>query len=163
MITFTELLCTAVVAMNMPHADVACGHMETVVEEAHKNNLEAEVLVALIHEESRWKPWAVSKAGACGLTQVMPKYTRKPRVTCKQLKNAKLSIQRGAAILAYWVFEYAGGDYKIGLCGYNSGYRCRGKKKSKRSMAYARRVLRRARKLSNLVDRKRELLSIPAE
>ena len=162
--TLAELLCGAVVALNMPHSDTACKHMDTVVSSAHENKIKPEVLVAMIHEESRWKPRAVSSSGACGLTQIMPKYTQKPRVTCKQLKrDAELSIRLGAKTLAFWVYEYGDGNYKIGLCGYNSGYRCRGPNRSRRSLAYAARVLRRAKRLSAFVKQKAEMLLILSE
>jgi soluble lytic murein transglycosylase-like protein len=145
-----EFICTAMTVLPLPRADYACKHMDTLVAEAQENHIDPVVLAALIHEESRWKPWAVSPAGACGLTQVMPKYT-KGRWTCRSLKNPKVSLKAGATILSYWVHTYGNSDYTIGLCGYNGGYRCRGKNKSRRSMAYAKRILRMAAELEELV------------
>ena len=150
-----ELLCTAVIAVGMPRTEYACKHMDTVVKEAEKNNVSPVTLVALIHEESRWKPWVVSKAGACGLTQVMPKYT-KGKWTCNSLKNPTNSIRAGASALAFWVYKYGKGDYRIGLCGYNGGYRCRGEKRNRRSLAYAKRVIKMTKKLEESIEQQRE-------
>ena len=136
--TMAALLCSAVISLGMPRAEYACRYMDLVVKEAQSNDIEPEILVALIHRESRWKPWAESHAGACGLTQVMPKYT-KPKKTCSTLKKPRISIGVGARTLSYWVYEFGGGDYKTGLCGYNGGYVC---KKYSASKAYARSIMR---------------------
>ena len=149
----TELLCTAVLTMGLPNAQTACKYMPEVVAAAEAHEVEAEVLVALIHEESRWKPHAVSRSGACGLTQVLPKYTR-PYISCKRLKNPIASIWAGAKALSYWLHKYGRGDYRKGLCGYNGGYRC---KDSKSAQRYSRRVLRLRHKIE------KNLLTIRAQ
>ena len=140
-------LCAAFISLSLPHAELACTHMEDVVTHSKKNNIKPEILLALIHEESRWIPTAVSSANACGLTQVLPKYT-KPKVTCQELKDPKVSIAVGAKTLSFWVKKYGKGNYKIGLCGYNSGYACgRAANPKQRSVLYANRVLALARKI----------------
>ena len=146
-----NLLCASVLAIGMPRAEVACRHMETLVEAAVANNIEPEVLVALIHEESRWKPWVESKAGACGLTQVIPKYA-KAKASCTKLKRPKTSIRIGAKVLSRWIYGYGDGDYMEGLCGYNGGYRC---PTLSRSRAYARRVMRMAKRLTSEAEAQR--------
>ena len=73
--TLPELICAAVISIGMPRADIACQHMEQVVQVSQENDIRPEVLVALIHVESRWKNTAISRANACGLTQVIPRYT----------------------------------------------------------------------------------------
>jgi|TARA_R110000824_G_scaffold57604_1_gene156569 soluble lytic murein transglycosylase-like protein len=135
--------------MGLPRAEYACRYMTTVVKASAKYDLEPEILVALIHEESRWKPWAVSSAGACGLTQVLPKYTDPPKL-CKELKKPYVSIRLGAKTLNYWVYEYGDGDYEKGLCGYNGGYKC-----GKRSRYYSKRIMRLARKINASVANER--------
>jgi soluble lytic murein transglycosylase-like protein len=125
--------------------------METVVEQSEKYDLMPEILVAMIHRESRWKPWVESRAGACGLTQVIPGYT-KPRKKCGELKKPRVSITAGARALNYWVYEYANGDYLTGLCGYNGGYNCPALSRSK---AYARSVMKYAEKISRQVQVRR--------
>lgn len=145
--TLAQLLCMTVISIQLPNSALACEQMGHLVEHAEKNKIKPTVLVALINEESRWKPEAVSRSGACGLTQVLPKYTR-PKVSCDQLKDPRKSIEVGAKTLSFWVYEYGGGRYEKGLCGYNGGYRCKKLKSSKR---YARRVLKLAKKIENKI------------
>ena len=136
-----ELLCAASMALNIGGSDArtkfACEQMETIVKEAEANDLPPELIVSLIHYESRFSPRVVSKAGACGLMQVIPRYTgnRKggvnrgtgvPKLTCKQLKDPKTNIKYGTMTLKYWISKYGKGSVKIGLCGYNAGFRCKG-------------------------------------
>jgi soluble lytic murein transglycosylase-like protein len=93
-------------------------------------------------------PQAKSPAGACGLTQVMPKYVPP---TCKQLQNdVELSLQTGAIILSMWLEKKK--TYKIALQCYNSGYKCKNK-------TYANNILKTAKileKTYNLTRRKME-------
>ena len=144
--TLAEMICMAIFSISMPNADFACEHMETVVEYSEKSDIDPILLTALIYSESRWNPKVESRAGACGLTQVIPKWSRSVGYASgKQLKNnPDLSIKKGAQILHYWVHKYGKGDVKIGLCGYNAGFRCRGKNKisnKKGHTSYTRRVL----------------------
>ena len=131
---------------------LVCNSIEQVYKESTENNISPTLLLALIYVESGWKKTAVSWAGACGLTQVIPKYTgtyptKTRRYTCKQLKNPRTSIRAGAKILSYWVNKYARGNVRIGLCGYSSGYRCKGPRAVKRGMRYARKVLKIQKKI----------------
>jgi len=132
-------LCAAVVYSSFPRSDVACKHMNTVVKASEKYNLEPSLLVAMIRVESNWKTTAVSHSKACGLTQVLAKYSQ---YNCRTLvKNPTVSIMEGAKKLHYWIYKYGRGNKKVGLCGYNTGFRCKGKSKSKRGFFYAKRVL----------------------
>jgi len=142
--TYAEIICAAVMAIGMPNADFACKHMDTLVEASEKYDIDPVVLTALIHIESRWTPRAKSRTGACGLTQVIPKFTRKfGYVGCRMLKRRpELAIRKGAQILNYWIYTYGKGSYEKGLCAYNAGYRCAGKNKDKTGVAYAKKVLK---------------------
>ena len=143
-------------------AEYACKHMSTVVAAAEATNVKPEILVALIHHESRWKPKAKSKAGACGLTQVLPKYTGSkkvgnPKYTCKQLFDPTTSIWAGSRVLSYFTHRYGRGKYKIGLCAYLAGFRCKGKTPNESGVRYSRSVRRTASKLLAEVNKiKRE-------
>ena len=123
---------------------LVCKQAPTVISESVKNNIDPSLLLALITVESNWKRTAVSSANACGLTQVIPKYTGQitKKYTCNQLKNPKTSIKAGAKILSWWI-KYHNGDITRGLCGYNAGFRCGKKRKrpSKGGMRYAKKVL----------------------
>ena len=106
--------------------------MPTVVKEAKENNLDPFLLMGLIAVESSWSPQVVSSANACGLTQVLPRFTGGPttngrKYTCSELKNPAVSIKVGAQTLSWWINKYGKGDVPIGLCGYFSGFRCKPK------------------------------------
>ena len=156
-----ELLCSAYVALSLPNADIACENMDVVVEASEQHNINPATLTSLIFVESRWTPTAVSRDGACGLTQVLPRYSSGFRnkfgqkLTCEQLKDPETSIKRGAKILSWWTRRYGKGRMSVGLCGYNSGFRCKGKTEIK-GHRYARKVL----KLSRTIKRKMKRIEI---
>lgn len=105
----------------------ACRYMPQIVESSRDHNIKPEILISLIFVESSFLRKAVSHAGACGLTQVIPKWTGKPalnrKYTCNQLKVPKTSIKTGAKILAWWI-KYHNNSLERALCGYNAGFRC---------------------------------------
>jgi soluble lytic murein transglycosylase-like protein len=146
-----EFICAAILSMGWANAETACKHMPTVVRAAEKNGINPHILASLIYVESRWQSRARSGANACGLTQIIPRFTKKSKagyVSCRQLQqNPTLAIERGAQILKTWIKKYGRGSLHTGLCGYNVGYRCRGTKIWKRGHAYARKVIRLAWKL----------------
>ena len=144
-----EILCIAVLNMGMPNGEFACEYMEEVVEAAEINGIEAATLISLIYYESRWKPTAVSRRGACGLTQVLPKFTRNPRLTCQQLKNPHTSIYAGAHALGRWM-EKPKYTRARALCAYNAGYSC-GKRyrQSHGGWRYSKKVRKYAKKIYN--------------
>ena len=160
----SELLCAAVLSIGMTNADTACKHMPLLVEESQRWNVKPEVMIGLIHVESRWNPEVTSSANACGLTQVIPKWTggrstRGRKYTCKELYNPVTSIKAGTEIFSYWRRTYGRGNYTVGLCGYNAGYRCRPNAKTGRvaphpkGMRYAKLVLRQSRKIKRAAQR----------
>ena len=161
-----ELICAAIISIGMPRAEVACRNMPQVVEVSQQEDIRPEVLVALIHVESRLKNTAISRANACGLTQVIPRYTggrasRHIRYTCEDLMNPRTSIQAGAHIFNHWLHRYGRcsrgrcrtSTYTIGLCGYNAGYRCRGENPNRNGMNYAAAVLRKANQIRGAMRR----------
>jgi len=120
--------------------------MEQVFQESEKNNISPTLLMSVIYIESGWDKTARSHMNACGLTQVIPKYTgsritKTKKYTCSQLKNPSVAIAVGAKTLSYWINKYGDGNFKTGLCGYAAGFRCKGKKISSGGMRYARKVL----------------------
>ena len=152
-----DLICAAIVALGMPNADVACNNMDVLVEAAEINEIDPVILTSVIYVESRWNPTVVSRDGACGLTQVLPRYSAGTRgrfgkrLTCKQLKNPETSIKRGSQILSWWLRNYGKGRYTLALCGYNAGFRCKGPNKSK-GHRYAQKVLRISKKLKRQME-----------
>jgi len=163
--TLIEALCAGILAFGIgdsqERGEYACTHVPQIVEVSHKFNLRPEVMIALIHYESRFNPKVVSKANACGLTQVLPRYTGgrpwprgtgNPKLTCKQLKDPHTSILAGARALRYWLHRYGRGNEQVGLCGYNAGFRCKGKTPHKAGSRYARRVRTKANRLERYVN-----------
>ena len=129
----------------------ACSYVPTIIAEAENNDIEPELLIALIMVESGFQRKAVSPKGACGLTQVMPRYSAGyknrfgKKLKCKDLLDPKVSIKRGAKILAWWI-KYHKGNVSKALCGYNAGFRCKvtknREKPHKAGMRYSRKVLK---------------------
>ena len=140
--------------MNAKKQERVCAILPTVIEEAGKNNIDPFLLAGLITVESNWNQYAVSSAGACGLTQVMPKYTggratKGVRYTCSQLKSSpETAIKAGSDILSWWLFDYAGGDVPTALCGYYAGFTC--KPIHKNGRRYYQKVLKNRDKIKGL-------------
>ena len=161
--SLVELLCAAVIALNVgggrtPETSLACKQMPLVVHAAQENNIDPTVMLALIHHESSWVPTARSHANACGLTQILPRYTGSaqtgvPRLTCRDLQVPETSIVMGARTLRYWHRRYGRGNMAIGLCGYNAGFRCKGPDPHAGGMNYSRVVRATARRISRRVER----------
>ena len=137
----------------------ACRWEPTLQTAAKTHDLDPDLLGGLIVTESAWKPWVVSHANACGLTQVIPKWTGgsatgRRKWTCAQLKQPAISIPVGARILRWWIDYHAEKQRARGvdttnavaqaeivrqaLCGYNAGFR--GCKRA--GARYARKVLK---------------------
>ena len=151
---FAWFVCAAYTALMLPGADMACAHMDAVVEASEQHAIDPVVLTALIYVESRWISDVVSPSGACGLTQVLPQYSSGTRhrfgkkLTCRELKKPTLSIKRGAHVFSYWLHTYARGNLRLALCGYNKGFRCKEKTRFRKvGMRYAQRVMKITRKL----------------
>ena len=163
--TLVELLCAAYVSLLLPNADIACENMETIVEASEQHAVDPAVMVSLIYVESRWKPTAVSSAGACGLTQVLPKYSAGTRgrfgkrLTCRQLMNPTTSIDRGTQILGDFLKIYDE-KYSRSHCAYNAGLsRCKRARGKHKGYRYARKVTKLARK----IDREMKEIQIEYE
>ena len=152
-----EILCAALLSIgSLYNTDTACKYMDEVVETSEKWDIEPEIFIALIYTESRWVPTARSRANACGLTQVIPKWTGGRatggrKYTCEELFDPVTSIRAGGQILNTWLYRYGRGNYSIGLCGYNAGYRCKGDNPNRSGTRYARVVLRRAERIKRAV------------
>ena len=83
-----------------------------------------DLLLALAWSESTFNPDSESHAGACGILQLMPKWTEyegKP-VTCQWLKdNVRHSVTLALAELAKWE-RNCGREWMIAA--WNQGYQC---------------------------------------
>jgi len=139
--------------------NLVCKSSAQVIETSRAVDIEPSLVMALISVESNWKHDAVSSANACGLTQVLPRYTGKitKKYTCKQLHVPKNSIYVGIKTLKFWI-NHHNGDIARGLCAYNAGYRCHGTKPSKYGMRYARKVLKTQKMINRIANHHRQSL-----
>jgi hypothetical protein len=94
---------------------------DAIVERAAAQyGVDPNVLRGLIMTESRWKPNAVSEAGAEGLAQLMPGTARAMGVT--NPFDPEQSIMGGAKYLSQMLaLPYVNGDYTLALSAYNQG------------------------------------------
>ena len=135
----------ATLQMNKTQARNVCKYEHLIEKEARKNNIEPELLASVIYVESGFYPHVVSKANACGLTQVIPRWTGgketgRKKYSCEQLKNPRTSIRVGAKILGYIIKNYAKGNENKALCMYNAGSVCLRKKNFYKKLYYVKKV-----------------------
>ena len=147
------LICLAALSMNLHNAEIICNHSAIIVEEAEINKIKPSLIVAVGTVESRWTPTARSYSNACGVMQILPKYSKKfsnkdRNLTCEELKDPETSIEVGAKILNFWYHKYSKRNKTIALCGYNAGFRCKGENKNKQGLKYAKAVLKWERKFN---------------
>ncbi|AXY56841.1 lytic transglycosylase domain-containing protein [Acinetobacter chinensis] len=88
-----------------------------IVQNAEKYSVDPLLLAAMIQQESSYRNYVVSPAGAVGLTQVIPRYWQK---TCPgDLFEENTNINCGTYILAK--YNDSAGSWKKALAWYNVG------------------------------------------
>ena len=109
-----------VMSTPFPYADL-------IKKYATHNDLDPLLVAAVIREESRFQPLAVSNKGACGLMQLMPDTAKEVAAqmgeTCTRadLMRSEANIRYGTAYLAFLVKKYDG-DIVLALAAYNAGF-----------------------------------------
>jgi soluble lytic murein transglycosylase-like protein len=83
-----------------------------------KQGVDPRFIHAVIQQESRYNPKAVSYAGAQGLMQMMPATAE--RFGLKDPFDAKANVEAGTKYLK-WLLERFDGDVSLALAGYNAG------------------------------------------
>jgi soluble lytic murein transglycosylase-like protein len=85
---------------------------------AQETSMSPQLLHAVISVESGYDAKAVSRKGAQGLMQLMPKTALRfgVRDALDPLQNL-----RGGALYLKWLLDYFDGDLKLALAGYNAG------------------------------------------
>jgi soluble lytic murein transglycosylase-like protein len=129
----------------------ACSQAEHLIETAEAVDVSPFILSAMIWHESRWLPSVVSQVKACGLTQVLEKYSS---YTCAQLKNPHTSITEGTAVLFFW-YEKKGDIYTALKC-YNSGYACSSTSYAKIVLAKSKLLMKEYHQLQKQIGEKNE-------
>lgn len=88
---------------------------------ATRADLSPEVVLAVIQIESRFDPYAVSRAGAQGLMQVMPFWKREIGREDDNLTQIDTNLRYGCTILKYYL-DMEKGDLTPALARYNGSY-----------------------------------------
>lgn len=86
--------------------------------EASKANLHPELVLAVIDVESNFDRFAISKAGAQGLMQVMPFWLKEIGQPRDSLFNVRTNLRMGCTILKYYLNKEKG-DLTRALARYN--------------------------------------------
>ena len=113
----------------------ACQYSHQIIEESKTKQISPFLLTSLIWVESRFEKSAISPKSACGLTQVLHKYSK---YSCKELQQPIISIKEGLRALNFWISSKK--NTKKALECYNSGYYCN-------SPFYAKQIINKTQKL----------------
>jgi len=89
-----------------------------IYREAKKNNVRPELVAAVVHAESKFKPTARSAAGAQGLMQIVPRTGR--WMGARNLMNPVENIAAGTKYLRYLNDRFDGNEQKV-IAAYNAG------------------------------------------
>lgn len=93
-------------------------YSELIASAASEHRIDAALLHAVIHVESRHNAGAVSPKGAIGLMQVLPETAR--RMGVPDAKAPEQNIAAGARYLRF-LLDTFGNDTKLALAAYNAG------------------------------------------
>ena len=101
--------------------DVTTGNTDydkMVMESAVRNEVDPNLIMAVMRQESGFNPHSHSYKGACGLMQLMPDTARRFGVV--NIYDAKQNIEGGAKYLRFLLDKFDG-DVSLTLAGYNAG------------------------------------------
>lgn len=89
-----------------------------IYREAKKNNLDPELVAAVVQTESNFRPTARSAVGATGLMQLMPRTGK--WMGARNLTNPVENVKAGTKYLKYLNERFDGNETKV-LAAYNAG------------------------------------------
>lgn len=92
--------------------------LQAVYTQSTQNLLDPDLVLAVMHVESFFDPYAISRVGAQGLMQVMPFWRKELGRDQDNLTHIETNIRYGTTILAYYI-ERADGDLVDALARYN--------------------------------------------
>jgi soluble lytic murein transglycosylase-like protein len=92
--------------------------LQLVYREAHHQNLDPDLVLAVMQVESAFDRFAISSAGAQGLMQVMPFWRLEIGRPQDNLTDMETNVRYGTAILAHYI-DVARGDLVDALARYN--------------------------------------------
>ena len=102
----------------MPDAEQRLTLLKQVHHEASKAGLKPDLVLALIHVESRFDRFAISTAGAQGMMQVMSFWKAELGRAQDNLTDNATNLRYGCTILAYYL-KKENGDLNRALARYN--------------------------------------------
>lgn len=91
---------------------------DLIAEAARENNLSFHLLKALIHVESYFNPYAISKKGALGLMQIMPENLATLKI--EHPFDPRENVMGGASYLKNMIKRFDG-KLELALAAYNAG------------------------------------------
>jgi len=89
-----------------------------IVDSSRRYAIDPLLIYSQMHQESTFKPTAISPKGARGLMQLMPGTAR--RFGVANIYDAKQNIEGGVKYMR-WLLDTFGGDLNLALAGYNAG------------------------------------------
>lgn len=89
-----------------------------IVESGRRNSVDPLLLYSIMHQESSFKPRAMSYKGARGLMQLMPGTAA--RFGVRNIWDPQQNIEGGARYMRFLLDLFAG-DVRLALAGYNAG------------------------------------------
>ncbi len=95
--------------------------LKLVHNEAKRNGLQPEVVLAVIEIESSFNRFAISRVGAQGLMQVMPFWKNEIGRPSDNLTDTETNLRYGCAILKYYL-DKENGRLSPALARYNGSY-----------------------------------------
>lgn len=95
--------------------------LQKIHQAATRNNLEPELVLAVIQIESAFNPYAVSHAGAQGMMQVMPFWKKEIGRPDDNLINLETNLKYGCIILKHYL-DREKGHFANALARYNGSY-----------------------------------------
>jgi hypothetical protein len=91
---------------------------QLIIDSGHRNLVDPLLLYSIMHQESTFKPRAMSNKGARGLMQLMPGTAA--RFGVKSIWDPEQNIEGGARYMRFLLDQFDG-DVKLALAGYNAG------------------------------------------
>jgi soluble lytic murein transglycosylase-like protein len=91
-----------------------------IADTANRHRIDPLLLHAVIQQESGYRQFIVSQAGARGLMQIMPATGRSLGVSTPNLSSASHNVDAGARLLRKLYFTYDG-NFELVLAAYNAG------------------------------------------
>ena len=139
-------LCLVVSSLNITEEakKTACDNMPHVINYSKAADIDPVLILSMMYVESRFQKNIVSRSGACGLMQLIPKWNKEEvngkniKYSCKEIMEPERNIRLGVAALKRWHKTTKSMDRS--LCGYNAGNICRKKIKNPSKFRYVRAV-----------------------